>query len=78
VVSAASSIDVWNEKKYDGELNIGGPNFASISVDVLNPFLVVVEIVRGNADYFHVALGKIPRTTCDFPELGCADGGEVC
>jgi hypothetical protein len=39
---------------------------------------VVVEVVCGDADDLDVALCKVGCATCDFAELGRADGCKVC
>jgi len=61
----------------NGELDVGGGDFAAVLVDVLDPFRVVVEVVGGDADDLDVALCKVGCATCDFAELGRADGCKV-
>jgi hypothetical protein len=62
---------------YNRELHVGRPDLPAKIVDVLDPFFVIVEVIGGNADDFHVALSEIFRTAGDLPQLGGADGGEI-
>jgi hypothetical protein len=63
---------------YDGELDVGGPDFAAKVVDVLDPLVVVVEVVGGDADDLDIALCKVLRAARDLAELSRADRCEIC
>lgn len=58
-------------------MNIGWTNFGSELVDVLNPFVVVLQAVGRDPDDLGVARGEILGSACNFAEFGGADGCEV-
>ena len=62
---------------YDGELDVGWSDFATVLVDVLDPLCAVVEVVRRGADNLDVALLKVVRTTRNLAKPGRADRRKV-
>lgn len=65
------------ETTHNGKLNISGPNFGSELVDVLDPFVVVLQAIGRDPDDLGIARGKILGSACNFAELGSADGCKV-
>lgn len=52
---------------HDGELDVRRPDvLCPIIVDILEPFMVIVQFVRRKSDHFHVTLRKVGRATSDF------------
>jgi hypothetical protein len=62
---------------YDRELDIGWCCLGSKLVNILNPCVVFIDVVRRQADDFDTSLSKVWRTTSDFTEFGGADRGEI-
>ena len=49
---------------YDGELDVGRAELVPPVVDILDPFLVVVEAVGGDANELHTALLEVGCPVC--------------
>jgi hypothetical protein len=64
-------------RTHNRELHIGRAYLGSILVDILDPFVVALQSIRGNADDFDVSLCEVFCAPSDFSELGRAHRGEV-
>lgn len=62
---------------YDGELDISGSSLRAKIVDILHPFVVLLEAIGRDTDHLDVASCEIRGTASNFSELGGADWGKV-
>ena len=63
---------------HDGELHIRrARGLAAVLVDVLDPVVVLLQVVRGDANDLYVALLEVLRAARHLAELGRAHGREV-
>lgn len=61
----------------DRKLDIGRSIFRSKLVDVLDPVLMIFQVVCRQPDHFHISLFEFALKTRDFGEFGSADGGKI-
>lgn len=69
----STSVDI----SYYGKLDVRRSNLGAIGVDVLDPFVVVVEIICRNTNDLDVALCKIRCAASNLTQLGGAHGGKI-
>ena len=62
---------------YDRELNICRSYFRAVGVYVLDPFVVFLEAISGDANDLHVALLEIRSTTSDLSKFSGADRSKI-
>ena len=62
---------------HDGVLDIGRSNLGTERVNVLDPFMVLLEAISGDTNDLDVSLLEVFSTSGDLTELSSADGGKV-
>ena len=60
---------------YDGELDVSWANLRADLVDVIDPCLVRIEVVRRETDDLDAAGSKVGGTTSDLSKFSRADLG---
>lgn len=58
---------------YDGELDVSWANFRADLVDVIDPCLVRIEVVRRETNDLDAAGSKVGGTTSNLPKFSRAD-----
>jgi len=66
-----------NRLAYNGELNIGRSKLGAIFVDILDPCIMIIKAVGGDANDLDATRSEIRSTTSDFTKLSRADGREI-
>jgi hypothetical protein len=64
-------------RAHDGELDIGGSCFGAILVDVLDPFLMIAQVVRGDSDNLDAPFLEFLRKMGNFGKFSGANGCEI-
>lgn len=62
---------------HDGVLDIGGSDLGAERVNVLDPFMMLLEAIGRDANDLYISLLEVLGTSSNLTELGSADGGEV-
>lgn len=74
---SASVLQRKQIRPHNRELDISRSKLCTEIVDVLDPFVVILQPIGRDTNNLHVSFGKVIGSSSDFPELRSAYGSKV-